>query len=46
MLTSMDGAGTRTYATKMNKADAFVTKADLDDPTSGLVAHVKRLTRA
>ncbi len=44
VLTSMDGAGTRTYATRINKADAFVTKAGLDDAADGLVAHVRRLT--
>ena len=46
VLTSMDGGGTRTYATKVNKADAFVTKAELEDPTNGLVAQVRRLIRA
>jgi CheY-like chemotaxis protein len=45
VLTSMDGAGTRTYATKVNKADAFITKSELDDPSNGLVAQVRRLTR-
>jgi len=45
VLTSMDGGGTRIYATKVNKADAFVTKGELDDPTNGLVANVRRLTR-
>jgi len=46
VLTSLDGGGTRTYATKINKADAFITKAELDDPANGLVAQVRRLTRA
>ncbi len=46
VLTSMDGGGTRTYATRVNKADAFVTKGELDDPANGLVAQVRRLTRA
>lgn len=46
VLTSMDGGGTRTYAIKLNKADAFVTKAELEDPANGLVAQVRMLTRA
>jgi CheY-like chemotaxis protein len=46
VLTSMDGAGTRTYATKVNKADAFITKSELGDPANGLIAQVRRLTRA
>lgn len=46
VLTSMDGGGTRTYAIKLNKADAFVTKAELEDPTNGLLAQVLKLTRA
>ncbi len=45
ILTSVDGGGTRTYALKLNKADAFVSKVDLDDPADGLVAQVRRLTR-
>ena len=45
VLTSMDGGGARIYATKVNKADAFITKAELDDQTNGLVAQVRRLTR-
>ncbi len=46
VLTSMDGGGTRTYATKINKANAFVTKAELDDPAHGLVSHVRQLTKS
>ncbi len=44
VLTSVDGGGTRTYATKINKADAFVAKAELDHPSNGLVTQVRQLT--
>jgi two-component system response regulator PrrA len=46
VLTSMNGGGTRTYATKVNGAAAFVTKAELDDPATGIVAQVRRLTHS
>ena len=45
VLTSMDGGGTRTYATRVNKADAFVTKGQLDDRQTGLLSQVRRLTQ-
>lgn len=45
VLTSMEGGGTRTYATRVNKADAFVTKGHLDDPQTGLLSQVRRLTQ-
>jgi CheY-like chemotaxis protein len=44
VLTSMEGGGTRTYATRVNKADAFVTKGQLDDRQTGLLSQVRRLT--
>jgi len=43
VLTSMDGGSTRLYATKVGKADAFVTKAQLLDEGQGLLAQVRRL---
>ena len=45
VLTSMEGGGTRTYATRVNKADAFVTKGQLDDRQTGLLSQVRRLTQ-
>jgi DNA-binding response OmpR family regulator len=45
VLTSMDGAGTKVYATKVNKAEAFVTKSELLDPHAGLLAQVVRVTQ-
>jgi DNA-binding response OmpR family regulator len=42
VLTSMDGGATKTYATKVNKASAFVTKAEMLDPVLGLLTQVKR----
>jgi two-component system response regulator MprA len=44
VLTTMDGGGTKVYATKVNKADAFVTKSEMLDPQNGLLAQVRRLT--
>ncbi len=43
VLTSMDGGGTKTYAMKVNKADAFITKTALLDPNMGLLAEVRRV---
>ena len=46
VLTSMSGNATRAYATTVNKADAYLVKSDIDDPDTGLVAQVRRLTRS